>query len=101
MFQKLMKQLRQNDGRTKSSSMMTSPFESNDVLKKLSYDALNLFERKMDVKKFTRLALSNPENTNYVEQVNELFKSGVKDPLSDEELDLLFSNPKFLKDLGL
>lgn len=64
--------------------------------------ALNLYERKTDVNNFTRLALSDPENTSHNQIVDELFgKEGVVDPFSEDALFSLSDNERFLKDLGL
>lgn len=107
MFKKLAKQLKaQND--ENSCFPMSSPVRplqeetKNSFLKSLSKHALNLYERKTDVKNFTRLALSNPENTTHNKIVDELFgKEGVVDPFSDNALFSLSENERFLKDLGL
>jgi len=107
MFKKLAKQLKaSNDDRSFFPS--GSPIEAmrNDVkssfLKSMSKHALNLYERKTDISNFTRLALSNPENTSHNEIVDELFgKEGVVDPFSDDALFSLTDNEKFLKDMGL
>ena len=84
-----------------SNSAVTSPFESQicadkkNLLKRLSQQALNLYQKKTDIKNFTKLALSNPEDTSH----NDLIKEKELD-----EYDILFDLSKseeFLKDLGL
>lgn len=107
MFKKLAKQLKVE--RSESSCFpMSSPVKSlkeetkNSFLKSLSRHALNLYDRKTDINNFTRLALSNPENTSHNDIVDELFgKEGVVDPFSEDSLFALSENEKFLKDLGL
>ena len=63
---------------------------------------ITLYERKTDITNFTRLALSDPENTSHNKIVDELFgQEGVVDPFSEDALFSLSENEKFLKDLGL
>lgn len=107
MFKKLAKQLKSERMET-SCFPMSSPVQSlkdqtkNSFLKSLSRHALNLYERKTDVNNFTRLALSDPENTSHNQIVDELFgKEGVVDPFSEDALFSLSDNERFLKDLGL
>ena len=85
----------------KYDSFATSPLEEakqtehKNLLKTLSERALNLYQKRTDIKNFTKLALSNPEDLSH----NELVKEKELD-----EYDLLFdltNNEEFLKDLGL
>ncbi len=106
MFRRLAKQLK-NDRVENSSFPMSSPMESlkeqtkNNFLRSLSKHALNLYERKTDINNFTRLALSNPENTSHNQIVSELFgQDGVIDPFEDDVLFSLSDNERLLKDLG-
>lgn len=80
---------------------VSSPIEQfkntvqKNLLNKLSQRVLNLYQKKTDIKKFTQLALSNPEDASH----NDLVKEQKLD-----EFDLLFDlpdNEDFLKDLGL
>lgn len=107
MFKRLAKQMKQEKSEN-SYFPMSSPAKSlkeqtkNSFLRSLSKHALNLYERKTDVNNFTRLVLSNPENTSHNNIVEELFeKDGVVDPFSDNSLFDLSENERFLKDLGL
>ena len=105
MFKKLVQKL--NIDKEKSSSAAIKPIDvdfddrKHDFLKKLTKNALNLYEKKCDIKNFTKLALSDPENTSHNEIVNELFNKGVIDPADDEKLLELSDNRRFLRDLGL
>lgn len=108
MFKKLAKQLRADNLAEDACFPMGSPVRSlkeetkNNFLRSLSRHALNLYERKTDINNFTRLALSDPDNTSHNEIVDQLFgKEGYKDPFEDEALFSLSENEKFLKDLGL
>ena len=107
MFKKLAKQLKSANDEN-SCFPMSSPVNSlkeeakTAFLKGLSKHALNLYERKTDITNFTKLALSNPENTTHNKIVDDLFRSnGTVDPFSEDALFSLSENEKFLKDLGL
>lgn len=100
MFEKLVSQLKTKKEQN-SCNVATSPFcEQNcqaqkTFLKSLSERALNLYQKKTDIKNFTKLAMSNPEDSSH----NDLVKEKELD-----EFDLLFdlsNNEEFLKDLDL
>ena len=73
----------------------------NPFLARMSKHAVNLFERQCDIKNFTKLALSDPENTTHNARVEALLKEDVLDPLSDEVIKQLSENEDLLNDLGL
>lgn len=101
LFQKITSKLRKN---SQENSTITVPEwieRDNDFFKIISKRALNLYERQCDVKKFSKLVLSDPENNSHEALVDELLKTGVKDWLDDSNLDNLCDNQKFLDDLGL
>ena len=100
MFEKLVSQLKLKKEQNPCGSV-TSPFTQSKCvaqktfLKSLSEHALNLYQKKTDIKNFTKLAMSNPEDSSH----NDLVKEKELD-----EFDLLFdlsNNEEFLKDLGL
>ena len=102
MFKKLAQQLKAQTAEN-APSMATSPIKKTDnsLLKNLSCHALNLYEHKTDMKNFTKLVLSNPENTSHNKIVDELFtNTNVVDVFEDEKLFELSENKKFLEDLG-
>lgn len=112
MFKKLAQQLKiQNDKidciNEKSCIPMSSPMRSIEeetykaFLKSMSRQALNLYERKSDIKNFTELALSDPENTSHNEIVEDLLKNdAIVDPFDETKYFNLSENERFLKDLG-
>ena len=106
MFKKLAQQLKKEITRKQYYSV-SLPFgdvfltDKNEYYKKLSEKALDLYERKSEVKKITDLVLSDSENTSHNDLMQNLFESGVSDPLEDLKLEQLADNQKFLKDLGL
>ena len=93
--------------REKHNSVATNPLSvdfddrRSVFLNKLTKTAVNLYERNCDVRNFTKLALSNPENQSHNEIMDELFSQGVIDPSDDEKLMELSNNSRFLRDLGL
>ena len=105
MFKKLAQKLSLD--RQKYSNAAINPLEvdfddrKKDFLNKLTRSAVNLYERNCDVKKFSKLVLSDPENDSHNRLMNELFKQGVIDPADEIRLEQLSDNRKFLKDLGL
>lgn len=60
-----------------------------------------MYERNCDIKNFSKLVLSNPENDSHNKIMDELFSRGVVDPFDDERLLELSDNSRFLRDLGL
>ncbi len=88
--------------REKHTSGTTNPIEDKNVfLNKMTHSALNLYERNCDIKNFSKLVLSDPENDSHNRIMDELFASGVKDPFDKSKLTQLSDNKRFLRDLGL
>lgn len=103
MFKKLVKKLREQE-KERSCSYMSSPFcmGEDDRLKNLSEHALTLYEKKSDVKKFTKLAMSDPDNDDYKQIMDDLFSNKrILDPLEESYVVEMVGNDNFLKDLGL
>lgn len=71
--------------------------DSSDI----SSRAIQMYERELDIKNFTQLATSNPENTNHNEMVEELFSKGIVDVFEDSTIAALSTNKSLLDDLGL
>ena len=92
--------------RQKHSNVAINPinvdFDNRErkFLNKLSKSAVDMYERQTDIKKFTNLVLSNPENKSHNKLVDELFNNGVLDPSEEEKLVELSDNRRFLRDLG-
>lgn len=68
----------------------------------ISYEK-NLEERQNDIKKFTRLAMSNPTNTSHNDLVKELYKKSdfYNSTYENQLLHELVNNKNLLSDLGL
>ena len=67
----------------------------------ISSSAMELFQRDMDINKFTKIATSDRENNSHIDRVNELFQEGVVDVYEDDVLSSLITNQKLWDDLEL
>jgi len=105
MFKKLAQKLIEE--RERRSDVALNPIEvdfenrKSLFLKNLSKTAVDMYERQSDIKKFSKLVLSNPENTSHNKLVDALFSHGIINVEDEERLAKLSDNRKFLKDLGL
>lgn len=106
MFKKLAQQLKTSCQRSVPEHV-TLPFgkeflsDKNKFLKDISEKAVELYERQSDIKHFSELVLSDPENSSHNDMVKRLFDDGVADPFVDDKLAELADNKRFLRDLGL
>lgn len=98
VFKKLAQKLSLD--RQKYSGVTTNPIK-NVFLNKLTKNTIDMYERNCDIKNFSKLVLSNPENDSHNKIVDKLFSNGVIDPFEDEKLLKLSDNTKFLRELGL
>lgn len=103
IFKKLTQKF--NKKEIKFADGTTNPLEystfKNDFLDNLTQKALSMYEKKCDIKHFTELVLSDPENTSHNDLVNNLIKQGIVDPFEDDKLAHLADNKALLRDLGL
>lgn len=105
MFKKLAEKLVQE--RERHANVALNPIEvdfeqrQSVFLKHLTKTAINIYEKKSDIKKFTKLVLSDPENTSHNKLVDALFTHGCISVEDEEKLNELSDNKKFLRDLGL
>ena len=105
LFKKLVQKF--NTQKINNASCMINPFDANlgtsenKFLGNLTENALKMYERRCDVRNFSKLVLSNPENTSHNDMAEELFAKGVIDPFEDDKLAHLADNKNLLKDLGL
>ena len=82
----------------KNSEVNSNPFVDKT---EISSDAMQLFQRDLDIKKFTQIATENPEDISYLGKMRELFDDGVVDPFEDDVFSELASNSKLWDDLEL
>ena len=70
-------------------------------LRGMSKYALELYVKKNDIKNFTKLALSDPEDKKQEDVLSSMIKSGkIADVLDDSMASKLSENEKLLEDLG-
>ncbi|MBR6127042.1 hypothetical protein IKQ21_05085 [bacterium] len=83
------------------SALQKSGYASNPYVDKteISSNAMKLFQRDLDINKFTKLATSDPEDKSYINQVQELFEKGVIDVYEDDVLADLVNNSKLWDDI--
>lgn len=101
----------QTDKQSEVSKLTTNPIRSNpysNVNKNLlidetaiSSEAVKLYEREQDIKKFTNLAMSDSDDLSHEQIIANLFDKGAVDPFSDDALSQLSSNQNLLDDLAL
>ena len=79
----------------------TSPFQSSHFIDsmQISTDALNLYQKEQDIKKFTSLALSDENDSSHLKLVEEAFSKGSISPFFDDNLENLLSNQKLWDDI--
>lgn len=106
MFEEVITKL-ENTNNKKAAQGMSNPIlrayqpAKNDFLDKLTQHAVAMFEKKCDIKNFSKLAISDMNEYSTEEIARELNCKGISDPFEDEKLAELADNEKFLKDLGL
>lgn len=67
----------------------------------ISNNALQLFQKDLDIKKFNKIATSDKEDLSHLERMQELFSKGVVDVFEDDVLSQLVTNSKLWDDLEL
>jgi len=79
----------------------TSPFQNSHFIDsmQISTDALNLYQKEQDVKKFTNLALSDENDSSHMELIEKAFSKGSISPFFDDNLENLLSNQKLWDDI--
>ncbi len=67
----------------------------------ISNNALQLFQKDLDIKKFNQIAMSDKEDLSHLARMKELFSNGVVDVFEDDVLKDLVTNSKLWDDLEL
>ena len=85
------------------STLHKSSYNANPYVDKteISANAMQLFQRDLDIQKFAKIAAENPEDLSYMEKIEELFSEGVVDPFEENTLSKLVTNSKLWDDLNL
>ncbi|MDR1327171.1 MAG: hypothetical protein LBJ74_02055 [Heliobacteriaceae bacterium] len=100
MFKKLAQKLNTQKGRNITAGAAINPINVDFNSRKSVLNVLNLYEKECDIKNFSKLALSNPENNSHEDIMSKLFSTGVPDIFEDDKLVKLADNSQFLRDLG-
>ena len=67
----------------------------------ISSNAIELFQRDCDIKKFNQIAMSDLNDFSHLDRMKELFAEGVVDVFEDDIFKELSQNEKLYDDLGL
>ena len=65
----------------------------------ISASAMELFQKDLDINKFTQIAISDPDDKSYLKRMKALFAEGVIDAYEDDVISELAINSRLLKDL--
>ena len=84
------------------SSLQKNNYAKNPYVDKteISANAMQLFQRDLDIKKFAKIASENPEDLSYMEKIQELFADGIVDPFEEDSAANLVTNSKLWDDLN-
>ena len=80
------------------SNNATNPYVDKS---EISANAMELFQRDLDINKFTKIAMSDLNNISHMDLVNNLLSQGVVDASDENILSELVTNSKLWDDLGL
>ena len=87
-----------------SNKNATNPIKRENLLVDtydFTSDALKMYQKEQDIKKFTSLAMSNPEDTSHIQLVaQDLINNKIDFTDDDEFLSSLLTNKEFLQALG-
>lgn len=67
----------------------------------ISHKAIEMYQKDLDIRNFTNLVMSNPEDVSHNDRVENLLSNGVTDVLDEKTVENLSSNSKLIKDLEL
>lgn len=84
---------------TKSSAV-----NKNDLYvdsSEISSNAIKLFQKDCDIKKFNKIAMSDPDDLSHLEIMKELFANGVIDAYEDDIIPEVADSLKLWNDLEL
>lgn len=65
----------------------------------ISKEAVNLYQKDLDIKKFTSLALSDPQDTSHNSLVANTVFNGGDESFDERIIEDIFNNKSFLRDL--
>ena len=85
------------------SSLQKNTYTTSPLVDKteISSNAMKLFQKDLDIKKFTQIAMDDSDDTSYLEEIEKLFSEGVTDPFEPDAMSMLVTNSKLWDDLNL
>ena len=85
------------------TNLQKNGYNNNPYVDKteISSNAMELFQRDMDIKKFTQFLSETKDDNLYLDRMQELFASGVVDVSDDDVIQKLVNNDKLWQDLEL
>ena len=85
------------------TNLQKNGYNNNPYVDKteISSNAMELFQRDMDIKKFTQFLSETKDDNSYLDRMKELFASGVVDVSDDDVIQKLVNNDKLWQDLEL
>ena len=85
------------------SSLQKNTYTTSPLVDKteISSNAMKLFQKDLDIKKFTQIAMDDSDDTSYLEEMEKLFSEGVTDPFEPDAMSMLVTNSKLWDDLNL
>lgn len=85
------------------TNLQKSGYSPNPYVDKteISANAMKLFQKDLDINKFTKIAMSDEDDNSYLAKMKELFGDGVVDAFEDDVLKKLVTNSKLRDDLEL
>ena len=81
-----------------ASSVSANPYVDRS---EISSNAIELFQKDCDIKKFNKIAMSDEEDLSHLQRMQELFADGIIDVFEDDVLSDLVTNSKLRDDLEL
>ena len=76
----------------------TNPYVDKSII---STDAIDLYQKDLDIAKFTKIATSDSDDTSHLDKMEELFADGIIDAFDEDVLLQLVTNSKLWNDLEL
>ena len=85
------------------ANLQKTGYNSNPYIDRteISSNAMEMFQKDLDISKFTKIASSAREDSSHLEMMNKLFDEGVIDVYEDDVLSSLVTNQKLWDDLEL
>ncbi len=96
--------VQQNSNVEKLTAKINNPYSSIDKNllideTNISNEAFNLYQKDLDIKKFSALAMSDPDNLSHNTLVAEKVFGRSDDSFENKIIEGIFNNRTFLKDL--